>query len=65
MTRLEELYAQLTSPDDGDLAVAAIDLLEQEAVPEWLPTLHEWMVRELPVCPRRFPRGREVSIAKT
>jgi HEAT repeat protein len=45
MSRIEELYAQLQDLDDVDRTVDAIYLLESEATPDWLPTLHEWIAR--------------------
>ena len=39
--RLAELLNQLANTDDIDRSVAAISLLEAEAVPDWLPRLHE------------------------
>ncbi len=39
--RLNELLAQLADIDDADRSVQAIELLEKEAVPAWLPRLHQ------------------------
>ena len=41
MERLDDLLDQLFNLNDVNQSVAAIDLLEAEATPEWLPVLHE------------------------
>lgn len=43
MTRLDQIYARLVDPDDAGSAASLINLLVREAMPEWLPTLHEWL----------------------
>jgi HEAT repeat protein len=39
--RLDQLLDQLANTDDLDRSVEAISLIEAEAVPDWLPRLHE------------------------
>jgi HEAT repeat protein len=39
--RLQQLLDQIADPDDSDRAAEAFSQLEAEAVPEWLPQLHE------------------------
>lgn len=41
VSRLDEIRSEL---DDDDLALAALEALQREAIPEWLPALKRWLV---------------------
>lgn len=42
MNRLDEIRSEL---EDDDLALAALEALQREAIPEWIPALNQWLVQ--------------------
>ena len=41
MSRLDEIRSEL---EDDDLALVALEALQREMIPEWLPALNQWLV---------------------
>lgn len=42
VSRLDEIRSEL---EDDDLALAALEALQREAIPEWIPALNQWLVQ--------------------
>jgi hypothetical protein len=42
VSRLDEIRSEL---EDDDLALAALEALQREMIPEWLPALNQWLVQ--------------------
>lgn len=42
VNRLDEIRSEL---EDQDLALVALEALQREAIPEWIPALNQWLVQ--------------------